>query len=107
MFIIDNNGIDTIKTKIINAIVTTTLKGDILDFSIEYHTDIPIDIVRNSKCKSSKGTEMIHINLLENNSIIWEFNNYSLDLLNNDYSEVTKNDNLVFYDKMTFSRKRD
>ena len=92
--------------KIIEVVANSTLKGEILDFIIKYHTNIPVDIVQILNCKSFKGTEMIDIYLLEDNSIVYEDSIYSLDLLNNNYSEVTENENLIFYDKITFSGKK-
>lgn len=92
--------------KIIEAVANSTLKGEILDFSIGYHINIPIDIVRILNCKSSKGTRIIDIYLLEDNSFVYEDKTYSLDLLNNKFSDATKNENLVSHDKSTFSGRK-
>ena len=97
----------TAGNKIIEVVANSTLKGEILEFSIGYHNNLPIDIVQILNCKSFVGTKMIDVYLLEDNSFVYEDKIYSLDLLNNNYSDEIKNDNLVSHEKSTFSgRKR-
>lgn len=76
-----NKGITS--KKVIEAISSSTLKGDILDFTIKYHTDISAYLSH----ESGKGTRMIEIRRLEDGSVSYEDRIYSLDLLNNSYSD--------------------
>lgn len=77
--------------KVIEAVINTTLKGDVLSFNIKYYTDISNHI----DYKSNKGTRVVEIKRLEDGSVEYDDRIYSLDLLNNNYSDEILRDNCV------------
>jgi hypothetical protein len=69
--------------KVIEVVATTSLDGNyIVDFSVKYYGDISEFL----NYGSDKGTRMIDIKRLEDNSIVYTDLVYLLDLLNNSYS---------------------
>ena len=77
--------------KVIEAVINTILKGNVLSLNIKYYTDISNHI----DYKSNKGTRVVEIKGLEDGSIEYDDRIYSLDLLNNNYSDEILRDNCI------------